>query len=74
MKFLNKIKKFKLYLMKFYKDNIMKNKICLFNYIINNKNCQLIMIIIYNKYIFLINNNICKAQIKVRNTFYILKI
>lgn len=36
-KFINKIKKLNIYLIKFNKNNIIKNKIYLLDYIINNK-------------------------------------
>ena len=38
-KFLNKIKKLKLYLIKFNKNSIIKNKIYLLDYIVRDKNC-----------------------------------
>ena len=68
-RFLNKIKKLKLYLIKLNKNDIIKNKIYLSNCIIKDKNCQLIIIIIYNKYIFFINNSIYKVQTKIENIF-----
>lgn len=46
IKFDNKIEKLKLYLIEVNKNNIIKNKIYLYNYIINGKNDQLIIIII----------------------------
>lgn len=35
----NNKKRYKSYLLKFHKNNIIKNEIYLSNYIINNKNC-----------------------------------
>lgn len=60
-KFLDKIKKLESYLVNFNKDVIIKNKTYLSNCIIKKKNCWLIIMIIYNKNIFLTNNSICKA-------------
>lgn len=60
-RFLNKIKDLKPYLLKFNKDDIIKNKMWLFDYIIKSNDCWLVIIIIYNKCIFLINNSIYKA-------------
>lgn len=55
-KFLKKIKEFKLYIIEFKKDNAVKTKLYLSNYIIKRENCNLIIIIIYDKCIFLINH------------------
>lgn len=55
---LKKMKKFKLYLVKFNKDDVIKTKIYLSNYIIKQENWCSIIIFIYNKYIFSINDSI----------------
>lgn len=57
-----RIKDLKLYIIEFEENNIIKPKIYLFNYIVKTNNClSIIVITIYNKYIFSTNNNICKA-------------
>lgn len=56
--FLRKIKKFKLFLIRFNKNSNIRFKVNFFNYIVGSKNSQLIIIIIYNKYIFSTNNKI----------------
>lgn len=48
----------KLYIIELNKNDTIKLKIYLFNYIIKDENQYLIIIIIYNKYIFSLNNNI----------------
>lgn len=68
-RFLNKIKKLKPYLVKFNKDNTMKSKIYRLDYIVEDEDCRSIMIITYNKYIFLANDSIFKAEIRVEDTF-----
>lgn len=50
--FLTKIEELKLYIVKFNKNNKIKARIFLFNYIINDKKSFLKIIITYNKYIF----------------------
>lgn len=56
--FLWKIEEFKSYMVEFFEDNAIKPKVYFFNYIIRNKNCQLIIIIIYNKCTFFANNGV----------------
>lgn len=51
----------KSYMIKFNKYKTMKFKIYLFDYAINSKNKWQIIVIIYNKYIFSINNGVRKA-------------
>lgn len=58
--FLTKIKKLKLYIVKFNENNIIKAKNYLINYIIKDKKRYLIIIITYNEYIFFINDKIQK--------------
>lgn len=57
---IKKIEKLKLYMLKIYEIDIIKSKIYFSNYIFKRKNQQLIIMIIYNKYIFFANNKICK--------------
>lgn len=71
--FLNKIKECKPYLVEFNKNDTIKNKIYLLDCPIRGKNCQLITIIIHDKCIFLVNDNIYKTWTKVGNTFLHLK-
>lgn len=54
----NKNKKIKLYFIKFKKNNIIIKKNYFLEYIMKDKNYYLIIIIIYNKYIFFLNSNI----------------
>lgn len=72
-KFLNKIEELKLYLVEFHEDGTMKNKMYPPAYAVRSENCQSIIIIIYDEYIFLANDGICKAWIRIRNTFLRLK-
>lgn len=60
-KFLNKMEKLNLYLVNFNKNSIIKDKTYPSECIIRDKNCWLISIITYNKYMFLANNGICKV-------------
>lgn len=55
---MKKIKELKLYIIKFYKNIILKVEIYFFSYAIKNKDYLLIIIIIYNKYTIFINNKI----------------
>lgn len=50
--FLTKIEELKLYIVKFNKNNKIKARVFLFNYIIKDKKSFLKIIITYNKYIF----------------------
>ena len=68
-RFLNKIKELKLYLVEFNETNIIKNKTYLLNCIVWDGDCRPIIIITYNKCIFMVNDDICKTWIKVRDTF-----
>lgn len=68
-RFQNKIKKLKSYLVEFDKDNIIKNEMYLFYYIVDSENCQPIIQMTYNKYIFFANNNICKVWTKIKDVF-----
>ena len=52
------MKKLNLYIVKFEEDNIIKPKIYFFYCIIGENEQQLIIIIIYNKYMFFANNKI----------------
>lgn len=56
--FLKKIKEFKLYIVEFEKNGIIKAKIYLSDYIVKKLNQYLIIVIIYDEYIFFTNNNI----------------
>ena len=56
--FLKKIEKFKSYIIEFKKNSIIKDKIYLFNYTIYSNDYYLIIIIIYNKYTYFVNNRI----------------
>lgn len=58
---LTKMKKFKLYIVKFEKNSVIKNKIYLSDFAIYNNDCYLIIIITHNKYTFSANNRIQKA-------------
>ena len=58
--FLKKIKKLKFYIIKFNENSIIKNKKYFLNCIIDRKVWLLIVIIIFDKYIFFVNNNIYK--------------
>lgn len=73
-KFLNKIKNLKPYLIEFNKNDTIKDRIYVLNCIIVDEDYQLVIITTYNKYIFLINNSICKIWTRVGDTFYISKI
>lgn len=68
-RFLNKIKKLKLHLVKFKKDDTIKDKTYLLDYVVRDKNCQPVIIITYYKCMFLANNNICKAWTRVADIF-----
>lgn len=61
IKFFYKMKNLKLYLVKFDKNNIIKDKIYLSDCIVDDKNCWLVIIIIYNRYTFSLNDGICKV-------------
>ena len=63
------MKELKLYLVKFNKDGIIKNKIYQLDYTIRGEDCWPIIIITYNECTFLENNGICKAWTRIRNTF-----
>lgn len=55
------MKKLKPYLVKFNKDGIMKKNNYPINCIVNNCNCQLVIVIIYDKYIFFTDDRIYKS-------------
>lgn len=58
--FSKKIKKLKLYIIEFEKDDIIKKNIYLLDCIVKSEKQRLIIIIIYNKYLFSTNNSIYK--------------
>lgn len=72
-RFLNKIKEFKYYLVKFDKNGKMKDKIYLLCYIVGVKNRQLVIIIIHNEYSFSINDSIWKAWTRIGDIFLYFK-
>lgn len=57
------------YLVEFNKNSIMKNKTYSSDCAVGVEDCQSVIIIIYNEYIFLANNSICKAWTRVEDTF-----
>lgn len=59
--FLKKMDKLNSFWIKFNEDDTMKSKVYFFNYIIRGKNFWPIIIITYDKYIFLANNKIQKV-------------
>lgn len=71
--FLKTIKELELYLVEFEKNGTMKTKnypsICK----IKVDKCQPIIVITYNKYTFLSNNDICKGQTQIGDIFLQLK-
>ena len=60
--FLKKMEEYKSYIVEFFEDDAMKPKIYLFNYTISDKNCQAIIVITHNKYIFFGNNKFQKTK------------
>lgn len=68
-KSLNKIEELKPYLVEFNKNSTIKDKMYPYNYTVEGEDCQLIIIIDYNVYIFLANNGMCKVWIRVEDTF-----
>ena len=56
--FLEKIKKFKSYIVEFEKNDAIKKKIYLFDYAVHDPNRRLIIVITYNKCTFFANNGI----------------
>lgn len=58
---LRRIEKQKLYMIEFNEDGIMKPKVYFFDYIVDDKNKQSIIIITHDKCIFFANNDIKKA-------------
>lgn len=71
---MKKIKKLRLYLVEFDKNGIIKNKIYLLDYVINSKDYYLVIVIIYNEYIFLQISIFAKFKKKLEIFFYILNI
>lgn len=67
--FLEKIKEFKLYMVEFDKNSIMKEKIYLFNCIVYSFYCYLIIIITYDECIFFANNSIQKVLTQKEEIF-----
>lgn len=63
------MKKLKLYLIEFNENGIIIDKTNLSNCAIRSKDYWPVIIIIYNKYTFLANDNICITWTKVKNTF-----
>ena len=59
--FSKKFEKLKLYMIEFEKDDVIKEKIYLFDYIVKGEKQWPIIIIIYNKYLFFANNSIYKV-------------
>lgn len=68
-RFLKKIEKLRLYLIEFETNDAIKNKTYLFNCAVNGKDRQSIIVVIHDECIFSINNNICKAWIRIRDIF-----
>lgn len=52
------MKRLKQYIVEFEENSTIKDKIYLSDYIVYSNNCYLIIVIIYNKYIFFANNRI----------------
>lgn len=67
--FLKKIKKLNLFLVEFNKDGTIKPKIYFFNCIVENEDFWPIIVITYNKYIYLANNRIQKAWTQESDIF-----
>ena len=68
-RFLNKMEELKPYLVKFNKGGIMKDNTYPPDCAVGGGDCQLVIIITHNEYIFLANDGICKAWTRVGNTF-----
>ena len=68
-KFLNKMEDLKPYLVKFYENGIMKDKTYPPDCAIRDEDCRPVIIITYDEYTFLANDSICKAWIRVGDTF-----
>lgn len=58
------IEKLKLYIVKFYDNNIMKPKVYLFDSLVEDENYQLIIIITYDKYTNSANDGIKKPKLE----------
>lgn len=67
--FLRRIKELKLYIVKFEENSVIKDKIYLFDYTVHDNDYYLIIIIIYNEYIFSTNDRIWKAWTQKRDIF-----
>lgn len=67
--FLTKIKKLKLYIIKFNKDSIIKAKDYLVNCIIRCENYHLIIVITYDEYTFFANDGVQKIWTQKEDTF-----
>lgn len=68
-RFLTKIEKLNLYLVEFNKNNAMKDKTYPFDCVASGKNCQLVIVITYNKCIFSTNNGIPKTWTRITDIF-----
>lgn len=55
--FFKKLKTLGYYLIKFYNNYFIKEKVFFLNYVINDQNKRPLILILYNKNIFLVNNN-----------------
>lgn len=64
---------FKLYIVEFEEDSIIKPKIYLFDYTVGGNNYQPIIVITHNKFTFLTNNSIQRVWTRVEDIFLWLK-
>lgn len=56
-------------MIEFEQNDIIKNSIYLFNYVVYGNNYSLIIVKIYDKYTFSVNNIICKTWTQKKDIF-----
>lgn len=71
---LKKMKEFKLYIVEFKEESIIKTKTYLSDYVIKGLNWRLIIVITYNKYTFFVNDNIQKCGFEKKTHFCISRV
>lgn len=60
---LRKIEKFKSYIVEFNQNRAIKPKMYLSDFIVERQDCQPVIVITYNKFIFSVNDKVLKAWI-----------